>query len=91
MVRTLAVLIFSLVGIACGLDNSVGRTPMMGWMAWIRFRCNTNCDEDPENCVSEKLIKGIADTLVQDGWKDAGYEYVSIDDVSELCSYITYI
>ena len=22
------------------LANGVGRTPMMGWMAWMRFRCN---------------------------------------------------
>jgi hypothetical protein len=49
-------------------------------MAWIRFRCNINCDKDPENCVSEKLFKDIADTLVRDGWKDAGYKYVSVDD-----------
>jgi hypothetical protein len=49
-------------------------------MAWVRFRCNINCVEDPENCISEKLFMGIADTMVRDGWRDAGYEYVSLDD-----------
>lgn len=29
---------------------------------------------------SENLIKQIADRMVKDGYKDAGYEYVSIDD-----------
>jgi hypothetical protein len=62
------------------LDNGVGRTPMMGWMAWIRFRCNIACDADPENCVSEKLIKSMADAMVAGGYREAGYEYVSIDD-----------
>ena len=32
---------------AQALENGVGRTPMMGWMAWIRFRCNIACDADP--------------------------------------------
>eukprot|EP00665_Eupelagonemidae_sp_cell47_P005476 gene5476-6465_t len=48
---------------------------MMGWMAWIRFRCNINCAEDPHNCIGEKLFMSIADTLVTDGWRDLGYEY----------------
>ena len=29
---------------------------------------------------SEKLIKEMADRMVEDGYKDAGYEYVCIDD-----------
>ena len=48
--------------------------------AWMRFRCNINCDLDPENCISERLIKEMADTMVTDGWRDLGYEYVSLDD-----------
>ena len=39
------------------LNNGVGRTPMMGWMAWVRFRCNVHCDTDPNNCISEKLFR----------------------------------
>jgi alpha-N-acetylgalactosaminidase len=52
----------------------------MGWMDWERFRCNTNCANDPENCIGEVLIKGIADMMAANGYRDAGYLYVDIDD-----------
>ena len=45
-------------------------TPPMGWNSWNKFGCD----------VSEKLIKEIADAMVSSGMKDAGYEYVVIDD-----------
>jgi alpha-galactosidase len=63
------VLIFALVP-AQALENGLARTPPMGWNSWNRFGCN----------VSEKLIKEIADAMVTSGMKDAGYEYVVIDD-----------
>jgi len=52
------------------LDNGVARTPPMGWNSWNKFACN----------VSEKLIREAADALVSTGMKDAGYQYVVIDD-----------
>jgi len=45
-------------------------TPPMGWNSWNKFGCD----------VSEQLIKEIADAMVTSGMKDAGYEYVVIDD-----------
>ena len=33
------------------LDNGLSKTPPMGWMTWERFRCNTDCKDDPENCI----------------------------------------
>jgi alpha-galactosidase len=42
----------------------------MGWNSWNRFACNVN----------EDLVKSAADALVSSGMKDAGYEYVVIDD-----------
>lgn len=33
------------------LENGLARTPPMGWLAWERFRCNTDCEGDPENCI----------------------------------------
>lgn len=45
-------------------------TPPMGWNSWNKFGCN----------VSEKLIKEMADALVKTGMKDAGYQYIVIDD-----------
>jgi len=52
----------------------------MGWLAWERFRCNIDCVKDPNNCISEKLFKSMADHLVSDGYRDAGYVQVNIDD-----------
>ncbi|XP_068693628.1 alpha-N-acetylgalactosaminidase-like isoform X1 [Montipora foliosa] len=63
-----------------GLDNGLALTPPMGWMDWERFRCNIDCKKDPDNCISEHLIKQQADRLAEDGYKEAGYTYVSIDD-----------
>jgi alpha-galactosidase len=51
-------------------DNGVARTPPMGWNSWNKFACN----------VSEDLIKSMADGMVASGMKDAGYQYVVIDD-----------
>lgn len=45
-------------------------TPPMGWNSWNKFACN----------VSDELIRGMADAIVKSGMKDAGYQYVVIDD-----------
>lgn len=45
------VLLLALVGQVRVLENGLLRTPPMGWLAWERFRCNVNCDEDPKNCI----------------------------------------
>ena len=52
------------------LDNGLARTPPMGWNSWNKFGCN----------VSEKLIREVADAMVASGMRDAGYQYVTIDD-----------
>ncbi len=52
------------------LDNGLARTPPMGWNSWNKFACN----------VSETLIREAADAIVSTGMKDAGYQYVVIDD-----------
>src|SRR5713226_3516355 len=44
--------------------------PPMGWNSWNKFGCN----------ISEDMIKSMADALVKSGMKDAGYQYVNIDD-----------
>ena len=51
-----------------------------GWQAWERFRCNIRCDTDPDNCISERLFMQMADRLVEDGFLQAGYNYLNIDD-----------
>jgi len=50
--------------------DSLAQTPPMGWNSWNRFACN----------VSEDLIKSVADAMASNGMKDAGYQYVVIDD-----------
>ena len=56
--------------LGAGADDGLARTPPMGWNTWNKFVCN----------VSETLIKQAADSLVSTGMKDAGYEYIVIDD-----------
>ncbi|HOU94381.1 MAG TPA: hypothetical protein PLU22_25190, partial [Polyangiaceae bacterium] len=48
----------------------VAPTPPMGWNSWNQFHCNVSAD----------LIMEIADAMVDSGMRDAGYEYVNIDD-----------
>jgi alpha-N-acetylgalactosaminidase len=62
------------------LDNGLARTPPMGWLAWERFRCVTDCKTYPDSCISEKLFTDMADQLVKLGLKDLGYKLVNIDD-----------
>ncbi len=52
----------------------LAQRPPMGWNSWNTFGKNIN----------EKLIMEIADALVEKGYKDAGYEYVVIDDCWSL-------
>ena len=45
--------------------------PPMGWMTWNLFQGNIN----------EQLIRETADAMVEGGFRDAGYEYIFIDDL----------
>ena len=51
----------------------IARTPPMGWNSW-----NTFGDE-----VSADLIAQTADAFVSQGLREAGYQYVVIDDLWE--------
>ncbi|XP_041360053.1 alpha-galactosidase A-like isoform X2 [Gigantopelta aegis] len=62
------------------LNNGLARTPPMGFLSWERFRCNTDCKNDPDHCISENLYMKMADIMVSEGYRDLGYEYVTIDD-----------
>jgi len=62
------------------LDNGLALTPPMGWLSWERFRCDVDCKNDPDNCISEKLYMDMADRMSADGYSDVGYQYVNIDD-----------
>ena len=51
-------------------NKALAATPPMGWNSWNKFGCN----------VSEELVKSMADAIASSGMKDAGYQYVVIDD-----------
>ncbi|XP_050296913.1 alpha-N-acetylgalactosaminidase-like [Anthonomus grandis grandis] len=80
--KALAILLFALLSLRSfqGLDNGLARTPPMGWLSWERFRCLTDCQKFPNECISETLFKRTADKMVSDGYLAAGYEYIIIDD-----------
>ena len=50
--------------------ENVALTPPMGWNSWNTFEVNIN----------EDLVKKTADIIVSSGLKDAGYEYIVLDD-----------
>jgi alpha-galactosidase len=50
--------------------DQLAKTPPMGWNSWNKYGCN----------IREDLIMGMADAMVTNGMKDAGYEYIVIDD-----------
>ena len=65
-------LLFAAQGFAeeSAVSKGLALTPPMGWNTWNKFQCN----------VSDELVRGMADALVKSGMKDAGYQYVVIDD-----------
>lgn len=45
------ILLLGALAPSLALENGLARTPPMGWLAWERFRCNTDCENDPDNCI----------------------------------------
>jgi len=54
--------------------QNLALTPPMGWNSWNKFACN----------VSEKLLKETADAMVSTGMRDAGYQYIIVDDCWQI-------
>jgi alpha-galactosidase len=50
--------------------NGLALTPPMGWNSWNKFACN----------VTEQILRDTADAMVASGMRDAGYQYVVVDD-----------
>ncbi|KAF7694179.1 alpha-N-acetylgalactosaminidase [Silurus meridionalis] len=80
MQRTAVIFLLAFSTAAQALDNGLMKTPPMGWLAWERYRCDIDCDNDPKNCISEVLFRDMADRLYEDGWRELGYVYINIDD-----------
>ncbi|MCR8558056.1 glycoside hydrolase family 27 protein [Mucilaginibacter sp. BJC16-A38] len=50
--------------------EELAQTPPMGWNSWNTFQTN----------IDEPLLKGMVDTYVSSGMRDAGYTYFVLDD-----------
>jgi alpha-galactosidase len=50
--------------------NGLALTPPMGWNSWNKFACDNN----------EQTVRDTADAMASSGMRDAGYQYVVIDD-----------
>ncbi|XP_062532752.1 alpha-galactosidase A isoform X2 [Bombyx mori] len=75
-----AMFFISLFGYARVLENGLVRTPPMGWMSWGYYMCGADCEQNPDKCLDEKLILSVADTFYNEGYQEAGFEYIIIDD-----------
>jgi alpha-galactosidase len=66
----LFLLLFAAVAVHAQKFDGLATRPPLGWNSWNTFATNIN----------EQLVKDIADLFVKSGLKDAGYEYIVLDD-----------
>jgi len=70
----LVIFVLATVSVSAQKFQDLALTPPMGWNSWNKFQCN----------VSEILIKEAADEMVSTGMRDAGYQYIVIDDCWQI-------
>jgi alpha-galactosidase len=72
MRKTLTLLLLCAITAAAPAQKFPGLalTPPMGWNSWNKFQCDVN----------ESIIRAMADAMATNGMKDAGYQYINIDD-----------
>jgi len=73
--KNITYLILTFLVFSCSQPNTKTKktkpkTPLMGWASWNNFHVNIN----------EEIIKKQADFMVSSGMKDAGYNFINIDD-----------
>jgi alpha-galactosidase len=56
--------------VAATASAQLAEHPPMGWNSWNHYQAD----------ISDALIRRVADQIVQNGMKDAGYIYINIDD-----------
>ncbi len=54
-------------------DNGLAKTPPMGWNSWNKFAGR----------VDDAAVRAMADAMASNGMKQAGYQYINIDDTWE--------
>jgi alpha-galactosidase len=73
MIRWLLAGMIGLVAVTPALAqkfDGLAPTPPMGWNSWNTFASH----------IDEQLIRGVADVMAENGMRDAGYQYIVIDD-----------
>lgn len=66
----LAILLTTAQGAFAQKSPGLALTPPMGWNSWNTFATD----------ISDQLVREVADSFVKFGLKDAGYEYIVLDD-----------
>ena len=62
--------VLAVMALAAAGNAMAQRAPLMGWSSWNTYGLG----------ISEQLIKEQADAMVATGLKDAGYQFINIDD-----------
>ena len=70
-VGSLLMLVLLVPAAGHALDNGLALTPPMGWNSWNKYACKG---------INEGVVRETADAMASNGMKDAGYQYVIIDD-----------
>jgi alpha-galactosidase len=70
IVILIAVLTMGSAGTLAAQQTILAATPPMGWNSWNKFACKVN----------EGVVRQAADAMVSSGMKDAGFQYIVIDD-----------
>jgi alpha-galactosidase len=70
-ISSLLVLVLMAPAAGHALENGLARTPPMGWNSWNKYACKG---------INEGVVRETADAMASNGMKDAGYQYVIIDD-----------
>ena len=61
---------FFFITVAAQKFENLALTPPMGWNSWNTFQTN----------ISEKLVMETVDAIIASGMKEAGYQYIVLDD-----------
>ncbi|MFT3825423.1 MAG: glycoside hydrolase family 27 protein [Chitinophagaceae bacterium] len=65
-----AISLFATLQLSAQKFEGLATRPPMGWNSWNTFQVNIN----------ENMVKAVADVMVSSGMKEAGYEYIVLDD-----------
>ena len=63
--------------------NGLGKSPILGFSTKQHFRCQTDCEIFPDNCLNDINLLQVANSMASNGYinrKYVNYEYIIIDD-----------